>query len=399
MRPRPFAELVERIRGSTPFTDDDRAVIAAIERLATDVNPATIRATRDEVRRRPFWSDDLLGSLAEFHLGELVESILPGLPLDDEDLDIRAWSPRKFVPRWQGDLFVRTIPESDDLVDVVVGSLRGARALAAMERLARARISGYSVTALDDEDTHAIHLALSEIEFDGVHRLDVRDGISSAIAVRMILHSPSLADYSGPLDTEIGEALATTAVRMIYAEKTDAGGLHHLAGARWLAELRLSCLDKGYRERLPALLAFPALAKLHVGYGDLVDDDIVLLSTISTLEELYVEQNRFGDRGGVALANMTKLRKLDLHETSVADATAIALAALPVLAELDLALSQVGVPGIRALAKCTSLRRLGLEWHLTEEMLAATKELACHVESNDYIAGGGALWGGGYMGP
>lgn len=366
---------------------------AAIQTLIDELHVGTVSAALDKLRQSPRFTD-VVDVLARTELATLIEAVLPGLP---DDVDVRAVRSRRYVADWQGDLFVRPVVEGG--VSVTVGSRRGALALAGMSRLQRAAITGYSFAARDGEDEVALHAALATTHFDGVDALTVDENVPSSIAASLILHAPSLADYGGPLDLEIAEALATSTVRAIQARKTVDGAFDRLAGAPWLRELWLSCLDKEYRANLSALLKFPVLAELHASYADLDDDDLALLAQISTLEKLHVEKNKFGDRGGTSLAQLSRLRALDLHETSVGDATAIALAELPNLTELDLAETQVTAAGVRALAKSTSLKRLGLAWNVPEEIAAAAKALGCSVEWNDYHDGGGALWGTGYMGP
>jgi hypothetical protein len=365
----------------------------AIQSLIDDLHVGTVSAVLGTLRHSHRFHD-VVDVLARTELATLIEAVLPGIP---DDVDVRAVRSRRYVPDWQGDLFVR--PSVEGGASVTIGSQRGARALVNMSRLQRAAITSYSFAARDGEDEIALHATLATTHFDGVDGLSVDENVPSSIAASMILHAPSLADYGGPLDVEIAEALATSTVRSIQARKTVKGALDRLAGAPWLRELWLSCLDHEYRANLPALLNYPALAELHASYADLDDDDLALLSRISTLEKLHLEKNKFGDRGGVSLARLSRLRELDLHETAVGDATAIALAELPNLTALDLAETQVTVVGIRALAKSASLKRLGLAWNLPDEATAATKELGCSVEWNDYISGGGALWGAGYMGP
>ncbi len=356
---------------------------ALVEQLAGDVTVVRIREALALLHDDPLFGE-VASSLGGFHVETLVAAYLPRLEL--ANLDVRGGISR-YLMDLGGDLWVR-VCDAPLGVEVVVCTLRGAHALRELGREGRAPITSCRVLATISEEAEAIERVRSELEFDGVRSLSVREGRAD-LAVDAISRAPSLTSYVGPLTVAIAEALATSTVRDVLVTMTHSEqALRALAPARDLRKLTLN--HELPRDHLRALPTFRSLRELHLGRKVVVDGDLAVIAGISSLERLFVGDNALGDAGGVELGRLSRLRALDLHTTGVGDATLLAISGLP-LEELDVAGTQVGIVGVEAVARVSTLRRIGLDWE-RPELLAVARRRGVAVEVNDHDRHGGALW-------
>ncbi len=381
-------QAVEDERG---LPDDARAAVRALQAGVTIERAIeALEALRAPAGGR--WFEEVADGLARSHREIFLAIALPGVRFE-ADLDVRTSRTSKSEENWHGDLLIELATAVPGAA-VIVGSVHGARALAAVDRALVAPIVHLS-TVFDDARGHGV---LEGLRFDGVRSLRL-DVAAASVAAALVRGCPMLEEYVGRARStvELAAALAETrTLRTASLPDADDEALACLAAAPALTHLSLSRSARRPAfgiAGLAGLARHASLRRLDLGSCGIGDDEAGVIATVAPLERLGLGGNPLGDRGGGALAGLTRLRMLDLHATNVGDAAARALAAVTTLVELDLSESRVGADGVRALASAPALRRLGLAWDTGDDVRAAAGAFAEGVVAwNDPIIGGSALW-------
>jgi hypothetical protein len=137
-------------------------------------------------------------------------------------------------------------------------------------------------------------------------------------------------------------------------------GLIELGAVQKLEALTLRYVDLD-ADAFTALAQLPALARLVLGPGQLLDPKASGLGDLLGLRELIIELDGFGDPAAPQLASLVALEHLDLGNTSISDEGLAHLAPLTKLRRLELHHSRVTKHGLAHLTGMTALEVLELD--------------------------------------
>jgi hypothetical protein len=151
-------------------------------------------------------------------------------------------------------------------------------------------------------------------------------------------------------------------LRILELERSaiSSAGLIELGAVQKLEALTLRYVDLD-SDAFTALAQLPALARLVIGPGQLLDPKASGLGDLFALRELIVELDGFGDAAAPQLATLVALEHLDLGNTGISDEGLEHLAPLTQLRRLELHHTRVTKHGLAHLAGMTALEVLELD--------------------------------------
>ena len=108
------------------------------------------------------------------------------------------------------------------------------------------------------------------------------------------------------------------------------------------------------------LSSLSGLTSLRLNDNRIGDEGARVLASLSGLTSLYLNDNQIGDEGARVLASLSGLTSLDLNHNQIGAEGARVLASLSGLTSLDLRYNQIGAEGARALSSLSGLTLLDI---------------------------------------